>query len=234
MWGGDEEKFKNLSFLNLCMGDKYLEKLNEDSSKIKKSQLRGGYRQGGMNTRGSQKKHIKGDVYEWIPRGTVEAEKILNNPDYPSDSRSVGYAMAVAKKLMDKERSLPSVLDGARIYEKIGQGSRASVKSRLLKRYLTILEESPKALSMEGDVKRFLEENSGSEGGLEKTMGFFGLAFLAFSLILFSVSFTGHAILVSSSKDVGMIGVSSFFLALVFGFIYLRMRNSCMSHRHMS
>ena len=115
---------------------------------------------------------------------------------------------------------LSYVLAGAKLYEALGVGNRASVKRRLLKSY----EKNPEP-EYAKEVESFLKRNPArKEGkGLEKKFipVIAGISIVA-SLFFLSPNITGNVIGNLTKNDSSVVGVTLFVLGIIGFFAYFR------------
>jgi len=213
------------------MADKYLEKFKRVYSETPKlPAIKGGYRKGISKTKEPRvEKHLYEDVNEFIPQENVEAENILKNTGYSpdTDQGKIGYAMAIANKLMASKRSMESTMLGAKVYEKIGQGYRSGVKRRLLRKFEKLAKKEPEHIpEYAGQIREFLERNPTREPSkLEKTAIGISIISLLASLFFLSFNVTGEVISNFSSKNAGLTGVCLSIIGFISAAFYFKIRN---------
>lgn len=223
------------------MDDKYLSRLKsivQESEEEKRpgefSKIRAGYRLGIKQTKLPKYKKIlrkysdlPGDYeFEYIPQENAEAEKLLKaeKEDFTNETystRKIGYAMAIANKLMDSKRSMESTLLGAKVYEKIGQGNRDFVKRKLLNKFEELTKKAPGYIkTYEPIVEGFLKRNQSKKKDLEGIMvSIIFIGTLAVS-IFFSSSITGNVII--NESKMSFIGAIFLLILLITSFLIFR------------
>jgi len=209
------------------MVDKYLEKFEEIKNNHKEYmekrniKLRYASFKKGYNI-GLGKK----DLLSYEPEFRRKGEKILvkeNKEDswHELDSHNKGIFLGVASKLMSVKNPIPA-LHGAKIYEGLGVGNRASVKRRLLRAY----EKNP-CYGYDKEIKAFLKRNPESKEGKTLEHKFIPVlagASVIVALFFLSPNLTGNAVGNLVKSDSNIIGAVLFVLGIAGLFISFRKR----------
>lgn len=224
------------------MGSKYLEKAEEQDytkdpelesvKRIAKesthAKFREGYKEGIQQRKGKTHAYdVAKGAYKVYQNDKVAAEQIIHNPNYSPDANAEqkGYAMAVAHKLMGYDRSMEANYIGAKVYEKIGQGGRPSVRSKLVSKFKELARKAPEHVpEYARRVEEFLEHNPRRKGRLEEISQAAAIVGFAGAIVFLSNNITGYAIAGAATSTSNIIGAISFIVGIIATFLYFKTR----------
>lgn len=217
--------------------DKYLQRLQKikdtytkpikEKRGLNRGSLKGGYL-AGLHTKEDipRNRDPRPGYVDYANPTTDAGEDIIKDSSFSSESPSheVGYAMGVAHQLMKSNRSMNATLLGAKIYEKVGQGGRNSVKGRLLAKFTNIAEIDPQGVAQyEQIIKDFLKRNPSPEpGNLEKSITPVAILSLIASIFFLSNNLTGYSVSSIPSSSSNLFGVILFLVGVVGSFILIK------------
>jgi hypothetical protein len=220
--------------------DEYVDALKEISGKYPASMLKKGQRE-------ARKRDFIPD-----PKETLEAMKNMEKHEGNSlGLETQGELMAMARYGM-KSNDMEDVLNGAKIYEKLGQGGRASVKRRLIRGFekglRTAKEKYEKLYKNSGEklyswdydkdpslfvnryapeIEVFLKKNPTLRSTtLEKTVATASIAGVLSGLFFLSAKITGNAIGNQSLQSSSVIGVILIILGVIAGYLWMKNRKT--------
>lgn len=223
--------------------DEYLDALKEIAGKYPAVNLKKGQRKAAKEYRGI--KHYSSESDQLSKR--LESMK----GDYSSiDLDDKGELMALARYGMASD-NMKNILNGAKIYEKLGQGGRASVKRRLVRGFekgLHAAEENYKNLSDQDSKKTiwpwdydkdpsvfvnhyapqleiFFKKNPTKPLiSLEKTVGTAAIVGIIGGISLLSTSITGNVIGYATVVGSSILGAALLVVGLTAGFFWVQGR----------
>lgn len=186
--------------------------------------------------KGSIKLHYKlgrlaADPMPWSnlkPSHIRDAEERLKDSRATSEDRSMlrGYANHLMREGL--EGNVFAAAGSAKIYDALGEGSRPSVKRKLLKSveaYEGLFRQAPPRKELE-EIESFLKKNPTTKRqSLEITAGATtGIACLLGAILFSFYTLTGNIISISTNQTFSYIGGILFIIGLIGALVYFKRR----------